>query len=93
MGMNPISKAGWQFMRLNLPRKAYGQNSPNEDNFVQILKAMGSTFSQIEQYINGFNKDLRGKGYSKTFVPGESWVRFHNPNGHKLGGGSRVKKW
>ena len=91
-GMNPISKAGWQFMRLNLPRKAYGQNSPNEDSFVQILKAMGSTFSQIEQYINGFNKDLRGKGYSKTFVPGKSWVRFHNPNGHKLGGGSRVKK-
>ena len=89
---HPISKAGWQFTRIHLPRVAYGQPDPDNNGFVQMLEAMGSTLQQIVQFIEGFNRDLMNRGFSKKFVSNKSWIRLQQPTYNKLGGGSRVKK-
>lgn len=91
-GINPISKAIWQFTRLQLPRVAYGQGNPDQSNFIGMIYAIGSTLKQLGQFIVGFNASLHSYGYGKKFVKNKSWIRLLDADYQKLGGGSRVKK-
>lgn len=90
--INPISKAGWNFTRKNLPRMAYGQPNVDADGFTQFLQAIGSSFKQLGQFIAGFNRVLKMSNFSKQFIREKSWIRLTEPSGFKTGGGSRVRK-
>ncbi|MEQ1746404.1 MAG: hypothetical protein ABMA02_13325, partial [Saprospiraceae bacterium] len=90
-GVNPIAKASWQFARLNLPRIAYGEPDPGEKGAEQMAEAMGALVQQFGQFFDGFNDQMRKKGFAKNAKLGKSWLRLFSPSRKKIGGGVRVK--
>jgi hypothetical protein len=85
--------AAIQFLRLNLPSKAYpGSDVNGEANFraiIQSIKGMGGQFAQT---FIGFNKYKRQYSICKKFDSTRSYIRLNNPDLNKYGGGLRVKK-
>ncbi len=94
-GINPIAKAGWQFIRTNLPKYAYPGSENLGDNgtdLVKAIKALVTAFGNIKELVYGFEKRAKNKGYSNQAELSKSWVRLCSPTLKKLGGGSRVKR-
>ena len=97
---HPIAKAGWNFTRSFLPKIAFGlpNNFPSDDESNNGIKNLAKTLAQanimhqVKQFVKGPNNSLRLKDYSSSFMKEKSWIRLTNPNGRKLGGGSRVKR-
>lgn len=90
--VNPISKTGWGFGRMYLNRAVYGQGgNTNNTKFVTIAKDLVNSLKGISELFLGPNKVLQQNGCARYFNPNKSWIRLENPNGKKLGGGSRVK--
>lgn len=94
-GVNTMAKAGWQFLRMSLPKYAY----PGSDNYIddgtdlkKAIKALVTAFGTIKELIYGFDKRAQHRGYSDNVDLSKSWVRLCAPTWKKLGGGSRVKK-
>lgn len=89
---NPISKTGWGFARQNLNKEVFslGGESTN-DNLKSIINDLVGSFGSIYELLAGVNGVLEGKNCARTFKPNKAWVRLENPDGHKLGGGLRVK--
>lgn len=91
---NPISKAGWQFVRMHLPHIAYDQESPDDVNIgnpLDFVKSISSTFLQVQQLFTGINKYMQTNNLCNSFEIGKSWIRLYEPDGEKFGGGYRVK--
>ncbi|MCT4579772.1 MAG: hypothetical protein N4A35_00015 [Flavobacteriales bacterium] len=97
--INPIAKAGWNYTRIHLPKIAGNQpnNLPASDGTAQGVKNLAKAIANaamIRDVINlarGVNTRLKQNRYSQKFKQEKSWIRLTNPNGYKLGGGSRVK--
>jgi hypothetical protein len=91
---NPFCKAAWQYGRLHLPRDVWEQPDPQGSTVKQVIEAMaGSSFAvNIYQTFVGPNATIRNKGFGNHLVTQKSWIRLNTPYGHKLGGGSRVKR-
>lgn len=92
---NPIAKASWQKLKLELPRYAYPEydNLDSESSgFVNAIRALGAAFSRFKDLIESFDKRSKRKGFGNHFDPQRSWVRLCSPNYTKLGGGHRVKE-
>ncbi len=89
----PISKAAWQFSRIQTPRYAYNQPDPSASAPEQLLKALGNAnlLAQVFEFFQGPNRAMRNKGFGHEFSPSESFIRLYVPDGEKLGGGVRVK--
>lgn len=93
---NPISKIAWQFTRLNTPWIAF----PGSDYLTSSLdpdnKKSNVLFSFIPEVLKnvvGFQRAMLIDGKSRRVHTDLSLsvIRLKNPNGHKYGGGSRVK--
>lgn len=94
-GKNPIAKAGWQFLRMNLPKYAYPGSDNLEDggsSLKKVLQALVAAFGSIKELIQGYDKRAERKGFSTKFDKGKSWVRLCAPDKKKLGGGLRVRR-
>jgi len=94
-GTNPITKAGWQFIRSNLPKYAYpGSDNLDDDgtDLKKVIKALVTAFGTIKELVYGFEKRAKDKGFSNTVDLSKSWVRLCSPEWKKKGGGSRVKR-
>lgn len=94
-GVNPIAKAGWQFIRTNLPKYAYPGSENLESsgsNLRKAIEALVTAFGTIKELVQGFEKRARNKGFSDTLDLSKSWVRLYTPDGKKIGGGSRVRR-
>ncbi len=91
---HPISKAAWQFGRLNMPQFVYQQNDPTDSGIEQVLYALANSqlLNNIKEFVRGANTFLYDKGFGKNFVASKSWIRLNNPTKFKYGGGCRVKK-
>lgn len=89
---NPIEKAGWNFGRQHLNRLVYNQLNEEDTNNVKgiVMELIGSMSSLLEIF-TGANEKLQQDGIASKFITGKSWIRLMNNNGHKIGGGSRVK--
>jgi hypothetical protein len=93
-GANPIAAAGWQFVRLELPKYAYpGSQNLNdpESDLIKAIKALGTAAKSLGELFSSFEKSAKRRKYSDKFVAEKSWVKIGVPE-RKLGGGSRVKK-
>lgn len=91
--VNPISKAGWGFGRTFLNRAVYSINGDEvNDNFTSIIDDLVGSIGAMADIFSGPNGKLEEKGCAKIFDANRSWIRLENPDGHKLGGGLRVKK-
>lgn len=93
--VHPISKAAWQFGRLNTPRLVFDQPNLEDnavDNILATLTALLGTLTDVKEAFQGPNGTLKGKGYGKNFIANKSWIRLNEPTKKKKGGGARVNK-
>ena len=95
--VNPIIHAAINFGKIHLPKVVWDATSGSFSGTLSgsILSAMinSSFIKNIRDAVAGpsetlYSNYLVGRG----FVAGKSWIRLNNPDGHKLGGGLRVKK-
>ncbi|MFN5442756.1 MAG: hypothetical protein ACK48V_00850 [Crocinitomicaceae bacterium] len=89
--INSISKTGWDFTKLYLPKVAYGKTDATEDGIIQVAKGLASVFRSIIQFVEGMDFNLMSRSCSKKFKPEKSYVRLFSPEYKKVGGGYRVK--
>lgn len=98
---HPFRKAGWQYMKLNRPDLLYPSSTNNNDNppgvaeLVQLAQGILGFFKSQVQLFSGFYNYCIINGFCKTIVLDDanfpSFIRVNTPNGHKYGGGHRVK--
>lgn len=94
-GKNQVAPAiaAIQFLRLNLPSKAYpGSDVNGEASFRAIIQSITGMGKQFKDVVIGFNKSKRVSGICKNFDSTRSYIRLNNPSFNKYGGGLRVKK-
>lgn len=90
---SPISKNALQFLRLNLPSKAYpGSETGNDLSFSSAVSMLASSYREIANTINGFDKEAKIKELCKYSDLSKSFIRLTNPVYKKYGGGYRVKR-
>jgi hypothetical protein len=90
--VNPIAKAGWNFGRTFMNRLVCGVNdNPEDTDFSSIVENLKGSLDIITEIFEGPNGFLQNKRRARIFKPEKSWIRLENPDGHKLGGGLRVK--
>jgi hypothetical protein len=92
-GYNPVAKAAMQFLRLNLPSKAY-PGSQTGDSLTPLdgARMLLSQVTNLTEMLTGFDTDARIKGWAKSFDTTRSFIRLANPYLKKYGGGLRVKR-
>jgi len=95
--VNPVVKAGINFGRLHLPKVVWDATSGNFSGTLSksIISALinSSFIKNIRDAATGPTQSLyQYYNVGRSFVGNKSWVRLNNPDGHKLGGGHRVKK-
>lgn len=89
----PAAVAALQFLRLNLPSKAYPFSEPGDQvNVKDFAKMLATRAPNIKQAVLGYDKDSRKKNLCNEIAPQKSFVRLCHPLLKKLGGGLRVKK-
>lgn len=85
--------AAIQFLRLNLPSKAYpGSDVSGDPGFTAIIKSLVGMTKQVATIAAGFSMDKRKKSICRRFDSSRSFLRLDNPDYKKLGGGLRVKR-
>lgn len=91
--INPVSFASWQYLRLNLPDKAYpGSDLSENTSPLGLSWAAIALFSNFRQLIFGFNNVARMGSKGRYVDTSRSFIRLNCPTFNKYGGGSRVKK-
>jgi hypothetical protein len=89
---NPLAQTAINFLRLNLPDKAYPGSEVNDNlNIVDGIKIVLSQISNIQELLAGFTNTARSYGWAMMFDTTRSFARLDCPILKKLGGGSRVK--
>ncbi|WP_143774419.1 hypothetical protein [Niastella vici] len=92
-GMSPFKKVALQFLRLNLPSKAYPNSETGSDvNFTQMIGVVYSTLTQYAQMFTKFETTAQGKGWCNQVDLNKTFVRLDEPTLKRYGGGLRVKK-
>jgi len=90
---SPFATAAIQFLRLNLPSKAYPFSEPGDDLSMRaVLGMLASGMKEIKNMINGFDGQARIDHWCQSVVSDKSFIRLDNPFYKKYGGGLRVKK-
>lgn len=94
--VNPISKAAWQFGRLNAPTVVWNneEEASNLTNIKDVAKKFeaAGVMKNIIDFIKGPNRVLMHNGCGMEVIPYKSYMKFYNPVMNKYGGGLRVKK-
>lgn len=90
---SPLSRAAIQFLRLNLPSKAY----PNSEGLDKIslgnlIKMFATGFAEIKNMVMGFDDAAKSRHQCEQVVLSKSFLRLSAPDLKKLGGGYRVKR-
>lgn len=89
----PPAVAAIQFLRLNLPSKAYPFSEPGDNvdagDFIKMLQTSGGNITEM---FKGYGSKARKGNYANEIAPAKSFARLDNPEFKKLGGGLRVKR-
>ena len=90
--LSPLAQTAINFLRLNLPSKAYPGSELRDDlNFVDIIKSCVAIAGNIVQLLNGFSNSARSSGWVNNLDLSRSFIRLDAPTMKKYGGGLRVK--
>jgi hypothetical protein len=91
---NPVAKAATQFLRLNIPSKAYpnSESLNTSPNLTQTLNLMLQSVDGVVEELQGFDKYSRGQSWCKLIDTTRSFARLNSPEYKKYGGGLRVKR-
>ncbi|HWK02510.1 MAG TPA: hypothetical protein VNS58_02695 [Puia sp.] len=91
--VSPLAKAAIQFLRLNLPSKAYpGSDLNGEYDPVALGKSLVGYIVNFGELISNFATRCRILGNASLIDPSHSFARLNNPVYKKFGGGLRVKR-
>ncbi|TDX02417.1 PA14 domain-containing protein [Dinghuibacter silviterrae] len=90
--LNPIAETAVNWLRLNLPDKAYPGSEVSDDlDFKTGLTMIRAEGANILELLNGFSNTARYNGWVNQFDTSRSFVRLDCPTLKKYGGGHRVK--
>jgi hypothetical protein len=96
--MSPITKAAIQFGRLHAPQQIYSENGALPDLgegslTLQFFESLVSFVFQTDllAIFQDLNTNRKNKGCGRYLTLNRSFMRVFNPDGHKRGGGARVK--
>lgn len=90
---SPLAKAALQFLRLNLPSKAYpGSDIGDDVNVVNVIKVLGTMVDNVKNTMSSFDENSRKRGWARDVDLSRSFVRLNTPTLKKYGGGLRVKR-
>ncbi len=90
---SPLAKAAIQFLRLNLPSKAYpGSETADGLDLSEAVKMVFSLATNIKTAFQSFDQTARNNNWVMQIDTSRSFVRLNNPNYKKYGGGHRVKR-
>ncbi|HEX6429811.1 MAG TPA: hypothetical protein VF008_19090, partial [Niastella sp.] len=92
---SPFATAAIQFLRLNLPSKAYPWSEPGDNIDVRTVIGMVSSIaSSVVKLLKetAFENNARNNNRCNSVVLDKSFARLNNPIYRKFGGGLRVKK-
>ncbi|MET0466546.1 MAG: hypothetical protein ABW007_25535 [Chitinophagaceae bacterium] len=90
-GINPISLAAVDYLREQLPAKAFPTYDLSEANLLQAAGSLLKMLLTIGKQLQSPILTLRQEGKAWQLVSEKSFVRINNPKGQKFGGGHRVK--
>lgn len=92
-GKQPLLLAALQFMKLNLPSKAYPASETGEGlSFESAVRMLVSSLPEIQKVVNGFYKAGKQGYWCQKVVTEKSFIRLNVPLYKKYGGGYRVKR-
>jgi hypothetical protein len=92
-GESPMAIAALQFLRMNLPSKAYPYSEPGDGITIKDAAGMlASAATNVVNAIGGFGKVSRSKNVCNRVLLAKTFVRLNNPYFKKFGGGLRVKR-
>ncbi|SKA40202.1 PA14 domain-containing protein [Chitinophaga eiseniae] len=90
---SPLTMAALQFLRLNLPSKAFpGSDIGDDVNVANMVKVLGSMADNIRNTMHSFEENSRIRGWARDADLSRSFVRLNSPAFKKYGGGLRVKR-
>ncbi|NII26633.1 hypothetical protein HB364_16205 [Pseudoflavitalea sp. X16] len=90
---SPLVKAATQFLRLNLPSKAYpGSETGDDMDLEDAVKMLASLTTNITTAFKSFDRIARNRLWASQFDTLRSFVRLNNPFLKRMGGGHRVKR-
>lgn len=91
--ISPLAKAALQFLRLNLPSKAFpGSDIGDDVNVLNVVKVFGSLANNMMNTLHSFEENSRIIGWARDLETQRSFVRLNSPAFKKYGGGLRVKR-
>lgn len=89
---SPLAKAAIQFLRLNLPSKAYpGYEVGDKLDFDVAVKMMQALGSNVINAFTTFDQTARDNGWAIRIDTARTFARLDNPVYKKFGGGLRVR--
>ena len=92
-GMSPFKKVALQFLRLNLPSKAYPNSETGADaDFGDMIKVIFTSLGQYLTLLRSFEETATKNYWCKSVDLNQSMVRLNEPTFKRYGGGHRVKK-
>ncbi|HEY4291363.1 MAG TPA: PA14 domain-containing protein [Puia sp.] len=90
---SPLAKAAVQFLRLNLPSKAYPGSEPGDNlDIATAVKMIFSLANNIHTAFSSFDRTARDYNWCSTIDVNRSYIRLDNPFYKKYGGGHRVRQ-
>lgn len=92
---HPLSYAAWQKVRREMPYVLHPLSDYRRapiTNTKSFIKKMISYSKDILTPFANFNEVMFTRGFGKEIENEKSWIRLNCINGHKKGGGLRVKK-
>jgi hypothetical protein len=90
---SPMARAAVQFLRINLPSKAYpGSDVGDSLDLADGVKVLASLAGNIKNAFSSFDESARESGWAKNVDLSRSFVRLNDPAYKKYGNGLRVKK-
>lgn len=90
--ISPLAKTAIQFLRLNLPTKAYpGYETEDKLDVGVAVKMIGALGSNIFNAFTSFDNNARSNGWGIQIDTSKTLARLDNPIFKKYGGGLRVK--
>lgn len=90
---SPFTRATFQFLRQNLPSKAYpGSEVGDNLGAVEAVKMIVAQADNVKTMMLGYDNYARTKGWAQMIDSSRCYIRLNNPYLKKYGGGHRVKK-
>ncbi|QEH43316.1 PA14 domain-containing protein [Chitinophaga sp. XS-30] len=91
--LSPLAKTAIEFLRLNLPSKAYpGSDVGDNLDMADGVKVLFSLADNITNLLRSYDATARSNGWARETDLARSYIRLNNPVFKKYGGGHRVKR-